>query len=123
MSEPASPPRVVYDCNIFVQALINVRGPAARCVEKAGAGDVALFVTPFILDEVRESWEKLPQKYGVTREQTELLASKLAAVATVLLHVPDYSCASAIRMMLTTSMPRSPRTLGSSSHATGIYST
>jgi predicted nucleic acid-binding protein len=26
---------------------------------------------------------------GVTREQTELLASKLAAVATVLLHVPD----------------------------------
>jgi len=89
MSEPASPPRVVYDGNVFVQAVINVRGPAARCVEKAAAGDVTLFVTPFILDEIRESWEKLPRKYGVTREQTELLASRVAGVATVLVHVPE----------------------------------
>ena len=32
-----APPKVVYDCNIFVQALINLNGPAGRCLQKANA--------------------------------------------------------------------------------------
>jgi len=84
----AASPRVVYDCNIFVQALINPRGPAARCVEKARAGEVLLFVTAFILDEIRESHLKIPRKYGVTAEQTEALADALAVLANLLDDVP-----------------------------------
>jgi hypothetical protein len=72
------PPRVVYDCNIFVPSLINIAGPAARCVNKAIAGEVALFVSPFVLDEVREIHLKIPKKYGVTQAQTEALADALA---------------------------------------------
>ena len=44
MSDP--PTKVVYDCNIFVQALINLTGPAARCVRKAADGEVLQFVSP-----------------------------------------------------------------------------
>ena len=80
--------RVVYDCNIYVQALINIGGPAGRCVEKALAGDVELFITPFILDEIRESYQKIPAKYGVTREQTAKLAIGVAAIATNIINVP-----------------------------------
>ena len=45
----ATAPKVVFDCNIFVQALINLHGPAGRCVQKARDGEVRLFVSPFIL--------------------------------------------------------------------------
>jgi predicted nucleic acid-binding protein len=47
------PPIVVYDCNIFVQALINLNGPAGRCLEKAKEGHVLLFASPYVLAEVR----------------------------------------------------------------------
>jgi putative PIN family toxin of toxin-antitoxin system len=82
------PPRVVYDCNIYVQSLININGPAGRCVVKAQAGEVLLFVAAFVLDEIRESHQKIPAKYGVTREQAEALAAGIAAVATVVDSVP-----------------------------------
>jgi putative PIN family toxin of toxin-antitoxin system len=81
-------PRVVYDCNIYVQALISVRGPAARCVVKAAADEVTLFVTPLILDEIRESWQKIPAKYAVTRAQTEELAARVSGVSVILQQVP-----------------------------------
>jgi putative PIN family toxin of toxin-antitoxin system len=83
------PPRVVYDCNIYVQALINVNGPAGRCVEEARQGAVLLFVSPFVLAEVREIHEKLPAKYGVTAEQTEELARSVASFGTIVADVPD----------------------------------
>lgn len=31
----AAAPKVVFDCNIFVQALINLNGAAGRCMQKA----------------------------------------------------------------------------------------
>jgi putative PIN family toxin of toxin-antitoxin system len=82
------PPRVVYDCNIYVQSLININGPAGRCVGKAQSGDVSLFVSAFILNEIRESHRKIPGKYGVAGEQTEALAAGIASVATVVDQVP-----------------------------------
>jgi predicted nucleic acid-binding protein len=57
-----SAPRVVYDCNIFVQSLISINGPAGRCVRKAQSGEVSLFVTAFILHEIRESHRKIPAR-------------------------------------------------------------
>ena len=81
-------PRVVYDCNIFVQSLININGPGGRCVRKAQSGEVSLFVTAFIISEIRESQRKIPAKYGVTREQTEALAAGIETIATVVDQVP-----------------------------------
>jgi len=84
----ADRPRVVYDCNVFIQALINIRGPAGRCFEKARAGEVLLFVSEFILDEIRESYLKVPTKYGVTREQSDALALAVTTIAAFVSEVP-----------------------------------
>jgi putative PIN family toxin of toxin-antitoxin system len=85
---PASP-RVVYDCNIYVQSLININGPGGRCVRKAQSGEVTLFVTDFILREIRESFLKIPAKYAVTEEQTEALAAAISTVAILIDQVPS----------------------------------
>jgi predicted nucleic acid-binding protein len=50
-----TPPRVVYDCNVYVQALINLNGPASRCVESAREGKASLFVSPFVLAETNSA--------------------------------------------------------------------
>jgi putative PIN family toxin of toxin-antitoxin system len=85
----ASKPQVVYDCNIFVQGLININGPAARCVEKAKDGQVLLFVSPYVLAEIREIHLKTPLKYRITSLQTQELAGTIIAFATLVTDVPD----------------------------------
>jgi putative PIN family toxin of toxin-antitoxin system len=85
----AVPPKVVYDCNIFVQALININGPAGRCVEKAKAGQVLLIASPYVLAEVREIHLKTPARYGITAEQTDELARAIASHATIITNVPS----------------------------------
>ena len=82
-------PRVVYDCNIYVQALINLNCPASRCVEMAREGKALLFISPFVLAEIRELHEKLPAKYGITAETTDELARYVAAIATIILDIPE----------------------------------
>lgn len=84
-----APPKVVYDCNIFVQTLINLNGPAARCVRKAQEGHVLLFVSPFVLAEIREIHLKTPAKYGITAQQTEELARAVAQFASIVTDVPE----------------------------------
>jgi len=83
------PPRVVYDCNIFVQSLINFNGPAGRCFQKAKDGRVLLIASPYVLGEVREIYQKTPAKYGITGEQADELARAIASFATIVADVPD----------------------------------
>jgi putative PIN family toxin of toxin-antitoxin system len=85
----AATSRVVFDCNIFVQNLINLNGPAARCIQKAREGRLALFVSPHVLAEIREIHEKTPLKYAITAQQTEELARAIISFATVVVDVPD----------------------------------
>jgi putative PIN family toxin of toxin-antitoxin system len=85
----AVPPKVVYDCNIFVQALINLNGPAARCLQKAKDGAVLLIASPYVLAEVREIHFKTPPKYGITAEQTDELARAIISFATIVTDVPE----------------------------------
>jgi putative PIN family toxin of toxin-antitoxin system len=85
----AAPPKVVYDCNIFVQALINLNGPAGRCLEKVKDGEVLLIASRYVLAEVREIHLKTPAKYGITVEQTDELARAIASYATILTDVPS----------------------------------
>jgi putative PIN family toxin of toxin-antitoxin system len=83
-----TPPKVVFDCNIFVQALINLNGPAGRCLGKAKDGHVLLIASPYVLAEVREIHFKTPAKYGITAEQTDELARAIASYATIVTDVP-----------------------------------
>ncbi len=47
-------PVVVYDCMIFLQALISDKGPAFACFERVERGGVILAASPAVLEEVRE---------------------------------------------------------------------
>ena len=80
--------RVVFDCNVFAQALLNQQGPAGRCLELAQARRVELFVSEFVLDEISELHLKLPARAGITAEDTEDLAKAARSFAKVLDPVP-----------------------------------
>ena len=84
-----NPPKVVFDCNIFVQALINLNGPAGRCLQEAREGYFTLIASPYVLAEVREIYLKTPAKYGITSEQTDELARAIASWATIVTDVPS----------------------------------
>jgi uncharacterized protein len=45
--------RAVFDCNVFLQAMLSARGPANACWQKVLAGEVALVISPYVLAEVR----------------------------------------------------------------------
>jgi putative PIN family toxin of toxin-antitoxin system len=80
--------RVVFDCNTFAQALINPKGPAAGCVQRARDGTLALFVSPFVLAELRALHEKIPAKYGVTASDTDDLCRHILSFASLAADVP-----------------------------------
>jgi putative PIN family toxin of toxin-antitoxin system len=62
--------RLVYDCNVYLQFLLNHNGAAGQCVSMAMAGNVELFVSPEILLEIQE----LPQKkIGLQRGLTQAM--------------------------------------------------
>lgn len=83
------PVRVVFDCVIFTQALINPKGPAGECVKAAECGDCLLHVSPFVLQEIRELPGKLPVRHGVTPERVEALIQRVREYAAVVTNVPE----------------------------------
>lgn len=81
MSNP--PIGVVFDCNIFIQSLLNATGPAGQCVQAALDRQVQLFISPYVLDELREAPDKpTPAKLGVTAAKVERLVANLMLTAT-----------------------------------------
>ncbi len=47
-------PGVVFDCNVFLQALADDESPAARALDFLEAGVITLFVSEPVLREVRD---------------------------------------------------------------------
>jgi putative PIN family toxin of toxin-antitoxin system len=74
--------RVIFDCNIFAQALLNPLGPAGACVDAATQGRVSLFISDFVLEEIRDIPNKpTPRRLGVTESKAESFVSLLMDVA------------------------------------------
>jgi len=48
-------PKVVFDCNIFVQAFFNANGPAASCVRLVENEIVKLLLSAEVLAELRDA--------------------------------------------------------------------
>lgn len=80
---------VVYDCNVYVQALMNAGGPAGSCVKWALDGRVSLFLSNQVLAEISEAPQKpTPARFGVSHHRTESLIVDLLKVATLVPYVP-----------------------------------
>lgn len=51
--------RLIYDCNVYLQYLLNERGPAGRCVELVRQRAVEAFTSDAVILELRELPAKL----------------------------------------------------------------
>jgi putative PIN family toxin of toxin-antitoxin system len=85
----AEPTRVVFDCVIYAQALINPKGPAGTCVTAAERGDCLLHVSPFVLQEIRELTDKLPTRYGITPQRVDALLARIRDCAVFVTDIPE----------------------------------
>lgn len=83
--------RVVYDCNIYFQALISPRGPAGACLAAAYERRVLLFCSTYVIDEIRRIAARtdLRQKFGITDARVSLLIESVEKVATFVNTVPE----------------------------------
>jgi putative PIN family toxin of toxin-antitoxin system len=82
------PIRAVFDCTVFAQALINPHGPAGACLRSAQTGRTLLFISDYVLREIRELPSKLPARLDVTPQRVELLIADLAKYVQPIDEVP-----------------------------------
>ena len=73
-----APPRVVFDCVIFAQALISDSGPAAECLELARSGIIRLVLSDYVMTEIRELPAKLPARLMVTSDRVDAFLNDVA---------------------------------------------
>jgi putative PIN family toxin of toxin-antitoxin system len=85
-----TPVRVVFDCNVFFQALTSPAGPAARLLELVATQDLALFVSAYALDELRDVSQRphLVAKYRLDATIVEEFIADVRSFATWLDPVP-----------------------------------
>jgi putative PIN family toxin of toxin-antitoxin system len=83
--------RVVFDCNVFLQALANPGGPAGRCLEMALCGQVTLYLSSVVLDEIRRvtSYPKLVARFRLRANRVTALLDNLPKVAVIVPVVPE----------------------------------
>lgn len=84
--------RAVFDCNVFVQSLLNPEGIAAKCLELVKNKRVSLFVSKDSLDEFRDVifrpniFSKLP---NLTSAQIEAFIDDILSISSILKIVPS----------------------------------
>jgi putative PIN family toxin of toxin-antitoxin system len=86
----AQPVRVVFDCNIFLQAMISETGPAARFLEYARRGMCRLFISDYVLSELRDlpNDRELSIRLAITTDKVERLVTELLEIAEFVSNVP-----------------------------------
>ena len=90
--EPSRRPGVVFDCNVFLQALANERSAAAKALDLLEQDAITLFVGEPILREVRDVLtrtkirRKLPR---ITNVRVRALLQRLIAKAILIKNIPE----------------------------------
>lgn len=84
-----SPTPAVYDCTIFAQALISKKGPGGACLVAAQDGRVRLYVSEYVMSEIRALPPKLPARLGVTQHRVDRLVRDLGKYAEVVEIIPS----------------------------------
>ena len=84
-------PGTVFDCNVFLQALLNDRGPAYGCMELVDSGQVTLLASPEVLAEIKDvlNRPKLQQKFlALTPERVAAFLQDIEGKAVLYTSVP-----------------------------------
>jgi len=78
----------VFDCNVFLQAMLRTGGAAHACWERVRIGKAKLFVAPFVLAEVRSlpNHKSMRRFSRFTPDRVERFIEELLLVADL---VPD----------------------------------
>jgi len=95
---PELTPRVVFDCNLFVQGIANRNSPARKALRLFFNGDISLFVSEPIIREVRDALNRTEirrQLPGINDRIVNAFLTKFEAKAILIANVPEefhYEC-------------------------------
>lgn len=92
MSDEGQHLRVVYDCMVFLRALIKESGPSVECFELFESGRIDLFIGDALLNEVSDVLTRpmLQKKYPLlTNGRATQLIETLTDKATLIEQVPN----------------------------------
>jgi len=78
---PELTPRVVFDCNLFVQGIANRNSPARKALRLFFNGDISLFVSEPIIREVRDVLNRASfvANFRASMTASSILSTKLKA--------------------------------------------
>jgi len=81
---------VVFDCNVYFQALISPSGPAGECLDEARRGSLLLYVSEYVLRELTTVCQRpaLATRFKITSERIDHYLADISATATIVEHVP-----------------------------------
>jgi putative PIN family toxin of toxin-antitoxin system len=91
MSASADRPRVVFDCNVLVQAISNESGPAGRALGLLEQNLISVYVSRAVLKELRLvlHYPSVRQKlHDLDDEQIDSFIQQLTFRGTLLRRVP-----------------------------------
>lgn len=85
-----TPERVVFDCNVFFQALASPRGPARRLLDYAASGELQLHVSEVVLAELNNVAlrPEIAAKYGLNATIVDEFVADIRFVAILVEEVP-----------------------------------
>lgn len=81
----------VFDCNIFLQALLNPQGIAAKCFDLARNGKINLFISEDTIAEVRNVLFRpniLAKFPDISTENVEAFIESITEIAHFEKHIP-----------------------------------
>ncbi len=88
----AGTPGVVFDCNVFLQALANDQSAAAKALDFLEAGLITLFVSEPVLREIRDvlTCPKIrKQMPSITDVRVSALLQRLTEKAIAVQNIPE----------------------------------
>lgn len=86
---PAEAERVVFDCVVYAQAIINPDGSAGACLDLCRKGALSLCVSDYVLGEIRELPGKLTPRLQITDAKIEQLVADVLSFSRRVGSVPD----------------------------------
>jgi putative PIN family toxin of toxin-antitoxin system len=100
----SAPARVVFDCNVLLQALISQRGPAGGAVQAVLEGRTLLFLSDYLLAELRDVAARphLVEKFALSEQKVAKFVETIEGCAQKLFDIPHvFDCPRDPKILIT----------------------